>query len=328
MRRLDSSASAPLDGVSCAQVRQRGLQVNPRGLRRRQSAARPHSADGSSALDEDAPVDLRKLAVCTTVYSLLEGAVTYPYDLVKTRQQVSPPGSAVTQMSTTSYVQMMIRDQGVRSLYRGFSWNVLGGVPSEVAYYATYTHAKERMLSTHMGQKHPSAVFFLAGLVADAFGVLLWVPVDIVSQRMQMQGSHEPLALGQAAATQVARDASRHAEQHRAEFEHRVHSPPSRHTPAAESIEQAAMAPSSACALHRPPTTPQQSGASSGGAPVAQSARSCADARASVGTRGPVLSASAAEAEMTGLQVISRILQRDGPMGLWRGTGITMASLA
>jgi hypothetical protein len=348
MRRLDSSASAPLDGVSCAQVRQRGLQVNPRGLRRRQSAARPHSAVGPSALDDDAPVDFRKLAVCTTVYSLVEGAVTYPYDLAKTRQQVSPPGSAVTQMSTTSYVQMMIRDHGVRSLYRGCSWNVLGGVPSEVAYYATYTYAKERMLQTHAGQQHPSAVFFLAGLVADAFGVLLWVPVNIVSQRLQMQGSHGPLSVGApaAAANAAVEGVGAHAQKRVPELEHHVcrtqathnlHaspdirstlacSPPvSRQAMAAECVEQAAST-SAAGASRSPPIALQSSGASSGDTLAAQSARTCADS--SIRTSSRPVPSTAASAEMSGLKVISRILQRDGPMGLWRGTGIAMASLA
>ena len=32
-------------------------------------------------------MDLYKLAACTTLYSLVEGLVTYPYDLVKTQQQ-------------------------------------------------------------------------------------------------------------------------------------------------------------------------------------------------------------------------------------------------
>ena len=317
MRRLDSSASAPLDGVSCAQVRQRGLQVNPRGLRRRQSAARTLSADGSATADDDLPVDLRKLAVCTTVYSLVEGAITYPYDLVKTRQQVSPPGSAVTQMSTTSYVQMMIRDQGVRSLYRGFSWNVLGGVPSEVAYYAAYTYAKERMLQTHMGQKHPSAVYFLAGLVADTFGVLLWVPVDIVSQRLQMQSSHDPRG-GPAAASAAVDSASRQAKGCA------VGSPPaSRQALAAESIERAAA--SSAAGMPRsPPVALQSIAASSGEALAAQSATT----RGAPSMASSSSAAALAAAEPSGLQVINRILQRDGPMGLWRGTGITMASLA
>ena len=61
-------------------------------MRRRPSAPPP---DEPSSAGENSEVDLRKLAVYTTAYSLVEGAVTYPYDLVKTRQQMAPPGSRV-----------------------------------------------------------------------------------------------------------------------------------------------------------------------------------------------------------------------------------------
>ena len=151
---------------------------------------------------------MRKLAACTTIYSLVEGLITYPYDLVKTRQQVAPPGSIVRVLSTTEYVHAIIREEGARSLYRGFGWNVLGGVPSEVAYYAMYTQAKHAMLQTEAGRTYPSVVFASAGLLADVVGVLLWVPADIVSQRMQMQGVHGPAHDALAAASATPRAAS------------------------------------------------------------------------------------------------------------------------
>jgi hypothetical protein len=156
-----------------------------RVLRRRTSAPQAHGAHED---EEEAPVDLGKLAVCTTIYSLVEGVVTYPYDLVKTRQQAAPPGSRVTQLPTTAYVHDIIQKEGAHSLYRGFSWNVLGGVPSEVAYYAMYTWSKHTMQRTHLGQEYPSAVYACAGLLSDVVGVLFWVPADVISQRMQLQG--------------------------------------------------------------------------------------------------------------------------------------------
>ena len=179
LRRRTSEPFVP-DGNMCNRQEQQ-LRV----LRRRASAPQAH---GSQDDDDAGPVDLGKLAVCTTVYSLVEGIVTYPYDLVKTRQQVAPPGSRVTQLPTTAYVHEIIQTQGAKSLYRGFSWNVLGGVPSEVAYYATYTWSKHTMQQTKLGQEYPSAVFACAGLLSDVVGVLFWVPADVISQRMQLQG--------------------------------------------------------------------------------------------------------------------------------------------
>ena len=193
----------PPDGECCASAREAArrqkaervlsaLQRRPSAMQRRPSTPFNAAATSGRSADEDggpADVDLGKLAVLTTIYSLVEGAITYPYDLVKTRQQMAKPGSRISQMPTTVYVHYIIDKHGGASLYRGFSWNVLGGVPSEVAYYAVYTKAKQLMLQTNAGEQYPSAVYALAGLLSDVVGVLLWVPADIISQRMQMQGA-------------------------------------------------------------------------------------------------------------------------------------------
>ena len=70
-----------------------------------------------SGVDDDRPVDLYKLAACTTLYSLVEGAITYPYDLIKTQQQASPSGSLATRVTTSEYVHALIRERGPASLY-------------------------------------------------------------------------------------------------------------------------------------------------------------------------------------------------------------------
>ena len=288
-------------------------------MRRRPSAPPP---DEPSSAGENSGVDLRKLAVYTTAYSLVEGAVTYPYDLVKTRQQMAPPGSRVLQLSTPAYVHAIIHEQGGASLYRGFGWNVLGGVPSEVAYYATYTQLKHAMLQTDIGQQYPSAVFASAGLLADIVGVLLWVPADIISQRMQMQG--------------------------------------------ASSVDSASAAMDTAAVLHNRGDGIGANGGSSSGSSGGGSGGSGsggAKGRGALGggsqprfgglsylrdlsavsaSRTPLPSGStvavdAASASLlpsvnvqppSGLQLALRIYQREGPLGLWRGTFATMLSLA
>ena len=45
---------------------------------------------------EDHPdLNLGMLAAMTTIYTIAEGAVTYPYDLVKTRQQMAQGGGGM-----------------------------------------------------------------------------------------------------------------------------------------------------------------------------------------------------------------------------------------
>jgi hypothetical protein len=294
----------------CVAAREKRQHAVTTSLRRRHSAPPASCADVNGNADEQATtgaVNLSKLAVCTTVYSLLEGVVTYPYDLVKTRQQVAPSGSRVTQMGTTAYVHQMIRERGATSLYRGFGWNVLGGVPSEVAYYATYTQAKHAMLRTQMGQQCPSAVFACAGVLADFVSVLLFVPADIISQRMQMQGLRADAAAGFAQCG------------------------------GGDGVDSGTVLHSSARASSAP-----------AGPTVSSTARRVEWLRAlsnghshcgaSLSSRGGPVTAAAAAASAApscspivhpgGFQLAMRICQREGVLGLWRGTLATVLSQA
>lgn len=129
----------------------------------------------------------RFTGVCGAV-ATAEGMLTYPFDLIKTRQQTTPLSSDVMHRSTLHYLNSVVRRDGVRSLYRGFGWSVIGGLPSEVSFYLSYTVLKDALLKTRLGQEHPSSVYLAAGAGADAISLLLWVPADIISQRLQVQG--------------------------------------------------------------------------------------------------------------------------------------------
>ena len=171
---------------------------------RRCSSASVRDARSQEAQDHP-DLDLGMLAALTTIYTCAEGVATYPYDLVKTRQQMAQQGSAAAghEMSTGAQLLQIRREGGMRALYRGFGWNLMGAIPSEVVYYVGYTQVKQALLLTPTGQANPSAVFVLSATVADLLSVLLSVPADIVSQRLQLQSSCE--AAGSIGGVQIAR---------------------------------------------------------------------------------------------------------------------------
>jgi hypothetical protein len=131
---------------------------------------------------------LGRFSALTALYALLEGTATHPYELIKTRQQASAPGAMAHRMGTISYFLHLRRSGGIRELYRGFGWAVLAGIPSEVVYYVGYTECKRALLGTSLGATAPSMVFLASGAIADALSVLVSVPADVVSQRLQLQG--------------------------------------------------------------------------------------------------------------------------------------------
>ncbi len=171
----------------------------------RSAASTSSGAASASPADAD-EMDVPKLALFTTAYSLVEGLLTYPYDVLKTRLQVAAPRSREARLGTWGMLHSAIRRGRPEELYRGFRWNVLGGVPSEVAYYVSYTTAKRALLRTQFGQDHPSTVFATAAVVAEASSVALWVPIDVISQRLMLQKSARPpdaSAISSAGASQI-----------------------------------------------------------------------------------------------------------------------------
>ena len=120
--------------------------------------------------------------------------------LVKTPQQAAPAGHASRTTPTIEYMLRVNRENGPRALYRGFGWNVFGGIPSEAAHYVAYHQTKVWMLQTRTGARNPSLVYVAAGTLAEIVSVGLWVPFDVISQRLQLQGTQRAAAAAAAAA--------------------------------------------------------------------------------------------------------------------------------
>ena len=96
--------------------------------------------------------------------------VCHPMDTVKAQLQAGKP--AVWKL---------------RALYRGVGVALLGGIPATAIYLNTYDYAKDWL--TDRNTSIPSfAVFLGAGMVAETVSCIIFVPVDVIKERMQVQG--------------------------------------------------------------------------------------------------------------------------------------------
>lgn len=152
---------------------------------RTQGVRSARSMDDSCDLEQ---VSFPRFLASCSILATTEGALLYPFEVVKTRQMLAPPGSKLAVMNTATAMSTMALTEGIPSLYRGFAWSVIGGVPSEISYYVGYTYAKDMLLRHPLGAQHPGAVYFFCGGLADALSLLFWVPADVVSQRLQAHG--------------------------------------------------------------------------------------------------------------------------------------------
>ncbi|KAJ7568697.1 hypothetical protein O6H91_01G044400 [Diphasiastrum complanatum] len=116
-------------------------------------------------------------------------AMLYPIVLLKTRQQV-----AAVKRSSMSMGVGILQHEGIAGLYRGFTTSVMGTIPARMLYMSALEITKSNVLSVSgkLGFSDPASAALangVAGLSAAIAAQLVWTPIDVVSQRLMVQGS-------------------------------------------------------------------------------------------------------------------------------------------
>jgi len=63
----------------------------------------------------------------------------------------------------------------------------MANIPADIMYLYGYAMSKQTLISTNFGKKHPNLVHMLSGALGDFFSIVTVVPLEIVSQRLQIQ---------------------------------------------------------------------------------------------------------------------------------------------
>lgn len=153
-------------------------------------------AHGACLCDFRARLSPPQFCCLTAFFSTVENGLFYPFYVLKTREQADArtlrgksPWSA-----SRAHLRTLLADQGVRGLYRGFVSSNLTAFPAYGVYMGVYSWAKAE-LGYRVGSSGDSSGLaslyapFLAGLLADAASVALYVPGDVVVQRLQLKDS-------------------------------------------------------------------------------------------------------------------------------------------
>lgn len=125
-----------------------------------------------------------------TIANLCAGAIsgimadvsTHPLSTVKTRLQVegaqSGRGARVNPISLLLHIGSK---EGAGALFRGVGVVVAAAAPGQAMYFTGYEFVKKTT------QNSPFASF-ASGVAAQLCGSLIWVPMDVVKERLQIEG--------------------------------------------------------------------------------------------------------------------------------------------
>lgn len=108
----------------------------------------------------------------------------HPIDTVKARLQAST-------LSRQSFFGLLqphnLSLAHWRGLYRGLGVSMLGSAPATCLYLTSYEVSKDYLHSIESVHAHPSLLYLGAGMLAEALSCVLWVPIDVIKERMQVQ---------------------------------------------------------------------------------------------------------------------------------------------
>ncbi|KAH0468565.1 hypothetical protein IEQ34_003598 [Dendrobium chrysotoxum] len=115
-------------------------------------------------------------------------AALYPAVVLKTRLQISH-----TPLSCFRTVSYILRHEGPRGFYRGFATSLTGTIPARALYMAALEVTKSSVgtAAIRLGMTETAAAAAsnaAAGLSAAVAAQVIWTPIDVVSQRLMVQG--------------------------------------------------------------------------------------------------------------------------------------------
>ena len=128
--------------------------------------------------------------------------VTHPLDTAKARLQAVSSGQ-YNYKGPFDVLYKTATAEGIAGLYRGFGTVIVGGTPGTILYLCSYDVFKKR-LSPFLGttttvsgsnsnsdsalpKEETFLVHFCSGLLAETVACIVYVPVDVIKERLQVQ---------------------------------------------------------------------------------------------------------------------------------------------
>ncbi|XP_072952376.1 uncharacterized protein [Typha angustifolia] len=115
----------------------------------------------------------------------------YPISVIKTRMQVAS-GDAVQKNAFSAFRNILAVD-GIRGLYRGFGTVITGAIPARIIFLTSLETIKAASLKMvnpfNLSEPVQAAVANgIAGMSASLCSQSVFVPIDVVSQKLMVQG--------------------------------------------------------------------------------------------------------------------------------------------
>ena len=124
----------------------------------------------------------------------------HPIDTVKAKIQVQKSKESLV---IRDVIRQTMKNEGLSGLYRGFSVSLFGSIPAaglyfthliknthfSGLYFGSYEFFKKQTLQNQFFQSHPFLSYLAGGMFAETIACILFVPIDVIKERRQVQSS-------------------------------------------------------------------------------------------------------------------------------------------
>ncbi|XP_063902407.1 probable mitochondrial glutathione transporter SLC25A40 [Zophobas morio] len=109
-----------------------------------------------------------------------------PLEMIRTKAQSMHEFKPPIYKSLAKQISLMVKEQGLLSLYKGLGPTLLRDVPFSAIYWACY----EKIMNTFFTMKQKFISSFFAGAVSGAIAATLTLPFDVVKTYKQIDWTH------------------------------------------------------------------------------------------------------------------------------------------
>ncbi|KAF3456425.1 hypothetical protein FNV43_RR01075 [Rhamnella rubrinervis] len=136
-------------------------------------------------------LDKTKFHIIGAVLFTAQSALLHPTAVVKTRMQVA--GSGLSHMRGVTVFRHILKNDGIPGLFRGFGTSAVGSLPGRVLALTSLEVSKDMMLKYTRGLDMSEATRVglangVAGLFSNCVSCVYYVPLDVICQRLMVQG--------------------------------------------------------------------------------------------------------------------------------------------
>ncbi|XP_010672583.2 uncharacterized protein LOC104889134 [Beta vulgaris subsp. vulgaris] len=136
-------------------------------------------------------LDKTKFHVIGSILFTAQSALLHPTAVVKTRMQVA--GSGFSHTRGVSLFAQILKTDGITGIFRGFGTSAIGSIPGRVLVLSSLELSKDMSLKYLDRFDMPEATRLgiangAAGMISNSVSCIYYVPLDVVCQRLMVQG--------------------------------------------------------------------------------------------------------------------------------------------